>query len=153
MKAWLAGFIALLALATAAPAVSESRPSKKSLMDLEVVALLGELRTSSCRFNRNGSWYDGAEASQHLNKKYDYLRSKLSSTEQFIETGGSTSSMSGKPSLVKCGDAKAVTSGQWLSTKLKALRKSGRIEKELREAEEEHEREEREEREKRGEKD
>ena len=67
--------------------------------------------------------------------------------DQFIEKGGSTSSMSGKPYLVQCGDAKAVTSGAWLTVELQALRKSGRLEAEQKALEEEHEREEKEERE------
>ena len=118
-------------------------------MDREVNALLAELRASACRFNRNGTWYGGADASQHLAKKYDYLRSRLASTEQFIEKGASTSSMSGKAYLVQCGDAKALTSREWLTAELKVLRASGVIEEQEREAREEREREEREEREKR----
>ncbi len=139
--------VALLAFAAAAPAHAGDMVSKQSQMDAEVNALLVEMRASGCRFNRNGSWYDAADASEHLNKKYDYLRSRLSSTEQFIEKGGSTSSMSGKAYQVQCGDAKAVTSGEWLTTRLGELRKSGRLENERREAEEEHEKEEREEKE------
>ncbi|HET7843855.1 MAG TPA: DUF5329 domain-containing protein [Xanthomonadales bacterium] len=138
--------VALLSLACARPA---GAAQEKTLMDREVNALLGELRASACRFNRNGTWYGGADASQHLAKKYDYLRSRLASTEQFIEKGASTSSMSGKHYLVQCGDAKAVTSREWLTAELEALRASGVIEEQEREAREEREREEREEREKR----
>lgn len=135
---------ALLSVASAQAATDAQR---RTHMDREVNALLGELRASSCRFNRNGTWYGGADAAQHLAKKYDYLRSRLASTEQFIAKGASTSSMSGKAYLVQCGDAKAVTSGGWLTSALKALRRSGVIEKQEREAREEREREEREERE------
>lgn len=146
---WIAVVVALLAFAAGTPAHAGEKVSQQSRMDAEVNALLGEMRASGCRFNRNGSWYGSTEASEHLNKKYDYLRSRLASTEQFIEKGGSTSSMSGKAYLVQCGDAKAVTSGAWLTAKLGELRKSGKLEQERREAEEEHEREKREAREKR----
>lgn len=142
--------VALLAFAAAAPAHAGDMVSKQSQMDAEVNALLVEMRASGCRFNRNGSWYEAADASEHLNKKYDYLRSRLSSTEQFIEKGGSTSSMSGKAYQVQCGAAKAVTSGEWLTGKLVELRASGRLERKRREAEEERDREREEEREKRG---
>lgn len=145
--------VALLAFAAAAPAHAGGKVSQQSQMDAEVNALLGEMRASGCRFNRNGTWYPASEASEHLNKKYDYLRSRLASTEQFIEKGGSTSSMSGKAYQVQCGDAEAVTSGEWLTGRLTELRNSGKLEKARREAEEEHEREEAEEREKRGGKD
>lgn len=140
----------LLAIAGAFAAqaqAAESREVQRSRMDREVNALLGELRGSQCRFNRNGTWYDGANAAQHLAKKYDYLRAKLAKTEQFIAKGASSSSMSGKAYLVQCGDAKAVTSEAWLTDRLAALRKSRRIEKEQEAFEKEREEEEREERE------
>jgi hypothetical protein len=92
-------------LATQARA-AEAAAERRSRMDREVQALLGELRASQCRFNRNGTWYDGADAAQHLAKKYDYLRARLEKTEQFIAKGGSSSSMSGKAYLVQCGSAR-----------------------------------------------
>ena len=55
--------VALLAFAAAAPAHAGDMVSKQSQMDAEVNALLGEMRASGCRFNRNGSWYDAADAS------------------------------------------------------------------------------------------
>jgi hypothetical protein len=140
--------LALAAFAVATPLQAKDELDARSRMDREVNLLLGELRASQCRFNRNGTWYDGADAAQHLAKKYDYLRSKIASTEQFIAKGGSSSSMSGKAYLVQCGDAKAVASGAWLSGHLKALRKSKRLEKE--QAAFEKEREEEEEREREG---
>jgi hypothetical protein len=134
-------------LATQARA-AEAAAERRSRMDREVQALLGELRASQCRFNRNGTWYDGADAAQHLAKKYDYLRARLEKTEQFIAKGGSSSSMSGKAYLVQCGGAKAVTSASWLTAELRELRGSRRLEKE--QAAFEKEREEEEEREREG---
>lgn len=113
----------LLFVLLAALVPNAARAADPAVMDREVGALMDALRTSSCQFNRNGAWYEGAEAASHLKRKYDYLRSKLETTEQFIEKGASTSSMSGKAYLVRCGDAKEVTSGEWLTTKLAELRK------------------------------
>ena len=90
----------------------------------EVNALLTRLQASGCDFNRNGSWYSGAEAMAHLLKKLDYLDGKnaVQTTEQFIELGASSSSASGKAYQVRCAGAAAVDAGPWLKGELKALR-------------------------------
>jgi hypothetical protein len=90
----------------------------------EVNALLNRLQASGCDFNRNGSWYSGAEAKAHLLKKLDYLdgKSAVQTTEQFIELGASSSSASGKAYQVRCAGAAAVDAGPWLKGELKALR-------------------------------
>jgi hypothetical protein len=90
----------------------------------EVDALLARLQSSGCEFNRNGSWYTGAEAKAHLLKKLDYLEGKdmVTTAEQFIDKGASTSSSSGKPYLVRCAGKAPVESGQWLKAELQQLR-------------------------------
>lgn len=90
----------------------------------EVDALLTRLQSSGCEFNRNGSWYAGAEAKAHLLKKLDYLEGKgmVSTAEQFIERGASASSMSGKPYLVRCAGKAPVESAQWLKAELLQVR-------------------------------
>ncbi len=90
----------------------------------EVDALLARLQASGCQFNRNGSWYSGAEAKDHLLRKLEYLEKKdmVRSTEQFIDLGAARSSSSGKPYMVKCGAAAPVESKAWLTAELKAIR-------------------------------
>ena len=90
----------------------------------EVDALLTRLQASGCEFNRNGSWYAGAEARGHLLKKLDYLEGKdmVATAEQFIARGASTSSTSGKPYLVRCGGKVPVESAQWLTAELQQVR-------------------------------
>ncbi|MGM9481976.1 DUF5329 domain-containing protein [Roseateles sp. NT4] len=90
----------------------------------EVDALMTRLQSSGCEFNRNGSWYSGAEAKAHLLKKLDYLEGKdlVKTAEQFIEKGASTSSASGKAYLVRCAGKASVESGQWLKAELQQLR-------------------------------
>lgn len=103
-------------LATAAPAPAATRA--------EIDALLAKLEASACTFNRNGKWHDAKEAQAHLRKKLQYMedRNALQTTEQFIELGASKSSTSGKPYLVRCGNAAPVESRNWLSSELKAVR-------------------------------
>ena len=94
----------------------------------EIDALLSRLETSSCTFNRNGTWYPATEAKAHLLSKLKYLedRGAVQSTEQFIELAASSSSTTGQPYLVKCGNGAPVQSGKWLSSELQAIRSSGR---------------------------
>ncbi len=119
------GFIALIlyGCAAAAPALAAPLPSEARA---EIGALLDRLASSHCRFNRNGTWYDGGEARSHLQRKLDYLADKeaIGSTEQFIELAATKSSMSGAAYLVSCADSQAVPSSAWLSAELRALRAS-----------------------------
>jgi hypothetical protein len=92
----------------------------------EIDALLARLQTSGCQFNRNGTWYDGAKAKEHLLHKLKHIERKgtVQSTEQFIELAASASSSSGKAYEVKCGTAVPVQSQQWLTAELVKLRSS-----------------------------
>ena len=92
----------------------------------EIGALLTSLERSGCEFNRNGSWHSGSEAKTHLLRKLQYLEDKdaVSTTEQFIERGASTSSSTGKPYLVRCPGAAPIESKQWLMARLATVRAS-----------------------------
>lgn len=109
-------FVPLLQAAPVAPSVRA-----------EIDALLSTFQKSGCQFFRNGSWHTASEARAHLLRKLEYLEGKnaVQSTEQFIERAASTSSFTGQPYLVKCGDTAAVKSKQWLSAQLKTIRSSG----------------------------
>ena len=94
----------------------------------EIDALLSRLEASSCTFNRNGTWYPAADARSHLLRKLRYLedRGAVQSAEQFIELAASSSSTTGQPYLVKCGNGAPVQSETWLRTQLGAMRSTGR---------------------------
>lgn len=113
-------FVLLLSLPAVFAAAAPLPPTARA----EVDALLTRLQSSGCEFNRNGSWYAGAEAKAHLLKKLDYLEGKdlVKTAEDFIEKGASTSSMSGKPYLVRCAGKAPVESGPWLKAELQQLR-------------------------------
>lgn len=112
---------ALVALAAAIPANAAPTPGAARA---EIDALLGALATSGCRFQRNGDWHTAAEARAHLQQKLLAIEAlgTLASAEQFIAKAASGSSLSGKPYLVRCGDAVEVTSADWLTARLRALR-------------------------------
>jgi hypothetical protein len=115
---------ALLAL-TCASAFAGPTPAP---VRAEIDGLLFRLQVSGCQFQRNGSWYSGAEAKQHLLRKLEAVeaRATLQSTEQFIALAASKSSFSGKPYLVRCNGTAAVESGEWLGSQLAGLRGTGK---------------------------
>lgn len=113
----IAGFAALSChLAIAGPTPAPVRA--------EIDALLGRLQSSGCQFNRNGSWYSGADAKSHLLRKLEYFEGKttLRSAEEFIELAATASSSSGKVYQVKCDPQPAVESRTWLTQQLTQLR-------------------------------
>lgn len=113
--AWLAaGLLALAAHAGPPPPAVQA----------EIDALLVALQDSGCQFERNGSWYSGAEARAHLAGKRAYLerRSAIATAEDFIALAAAESSMSGKPYRVRCPGAEPVDSRAWLQRRLNALR-------------------------------
>lgn len=88
----------------------------------EVGQLFRVLEQSNCEFSRNGSWYAAPKASEHLQRKYEYLQKKglVTSTESFIELAATKSSMSGKPYQVRCGNTAPVSSQSWFTGKLRS---------------------------------
>ncbi len=114
----------ILALVLALAAAGAQAAPLPAPARAEVDALLTRLQSSGCQFNRNGSWYNGADAKTHLLRKLEYLEKKdlVKNAEQFIDLGASSSSSSGKPYMVKCGTAAPVESKAWLGAELKAIR-------------------------------
>jgi Family of unknown function (DUF5329) len=114
---------ALLAMLLAATADSASAAPSEAARR-EIGALIGALDGSSCRFQRNGSWHDAAEARAHLQRKYDYLlkKDKVDTAEQFIERAASQSSISGKAYRIACPGQPEQTAAAWFGARLQALR-------------------------------
>jgi hypothetical protein len=94
------------------------------IAEKQIQHLMTHLGSSGCQFNRNGTWYSSKEAVSHLSRKYDYLRKKqlAPTAEAFIERAATSSSVSGKPYLVKCGDGASVASAAWLRAELEKLK-------------------------------
>lgn len=79
----------------------------------EVAYLLSYIEQSGCSFNRNGKVYDSVQAREHIGKKYDYVKKRINSTEQFITYAATKSSITGKSYQVTCDDATRPSS-RWL---------------------------------------
>ncbi len=121
MKMFASRFVLAMMLLPSAAALAAPLPAP---LRAEVNGLLDHLQSSGCQFNRNGSWYAAGEARAHLQSKLEYLEGKdaIHSTEQFIELGASTSSVSGKPYQVRCAGKPTVNSKDWLIDALKTQR-------------------------------
>ena len=109
-----------------AGSVIAQTPSAKTTQ--EVGQLFAALKQSNCEFSRNGSWYNAEKASDHLQRKYDYLLKKrlVTTPESFIDLAATKSSISGKPYQVRCGKTAPVSSSSWFKSQLNAVRSGGR---------------------------
>jgi opacity protein-like surface antigen len=112
MRPILAVLVLLLSLATArADAVHD-----------EIAHLIDFVRHSSCTFIRNGSEYDGNQAADHVQAKYDYYKSDIKTVEDFIERAASKSMLSGKAYEVRCADGKVMPAADWIRAEDTAYR-------------------------------
>jgi len=115
--------VLLLCALALASTLAHARPSPAATK--EIGQLMDALSRSGCQFQRNGSWYDAAEARAHLQRKYDYLlkKDKVDTAEQFIQRAASESSMSGRAYRVKC-QGKEQDASAWFGEQLNQLRRT-----------------------------
>jgi hypothetical protein len=90
-------------------------------LDDEIAALIGSIRQSPCTFIRNGSEYDGMQAAEHIQAKYEYYKDEIGSVDDFIARAASKSVLTGRPYEVRCGD-KTVPAADWLRAEDEAYR-------------------------------
>lgn len=121
MRRYLLTTLCLLAVAGSASAAPSATAKR------EIQGLMDALSTSSCEFQRNGTWHGRDEARKHLQRKYDYLLKKnlVDTAEQFIERAASKSSMSGRAYQVRCPGQPAQPAAAWFKARLDASRGSG----------------------------
>lgn len=89
----------------------------------EVAHLLDFIAQSECSFIRNDKVYDADQARDHINRKYEHVKKRISSAEQFITYAASKSSMTGKKYQVICGET-TMLSNEWLAEELRNYRGS-----------------------------
>jgi hypothetical protein len=86
-------------------------------MQNEIQQLLRFIESSGCEFERNGTVYDSKQARSHIERKYDYIESRVDETEDFIKYVATESSMSGRKCYVKCNGSRQA-SAEWLHDEL-----------------------------------
>lgn len=97
--------------------------SSSALADMqdEIQHLLHYVETSGCEFERNGKTYGSIDARTHIERKYNYIKSRVDETEEFIKYAATESSMSGRRYYVTCSDERQ-TSAEWLHDELSSYR-------------------------------
>ena len=101
--------------------VVSHRAESEEGVNQEVNHLLQYIENSGCTFIRNGKAYDAAEARAHIQKKYDYFKVRIKTTEDFIKYSATKSSMSGKPYKVSC-NGREILCADWLNVELEKYR-------------------------------
>jgi len=89
----------------------------------EIEYLLSFVGGSDCIFIRNGGEYQAKEAREHLEMKYNHVKRRIKTAEDFIDKIASKSSLSGRQYEVRCDSVKLQTR-QWLREALASYRVS-----------------------------
>jgi hypothetical protein len=109
----------VLSVVVCGPALSDVSDAQRE----EVVHLLELLRNTTCTVERNGKRHNGENAYLHVQKKYDYFRDNIKTTEEFIEYSATKSTMSGKYYMVICEERSPMRTQDWLLQELDTYRK------------------------------
>jgi len=88
----------------------------------EIAELLNFIEQTECIFIRNGKQYDSIAARQHIEKKYEYYKKKITTAEDFIQYSATKSSLTGKHYKVLCNGVR-MNSSDWLKDELAKMRK------------------------------
>lgn len=98
--------------------VADVPPEQKD----EVAHLLHFVKNSECVLERNGKEHKAEKAVSHIQKKYDYFRDDIESTEDFILYSATKSTMSGRYYTVTCPGKESIKTQDWLLGELKRYR-------------------------------
>ena len=99
-----------------------------TVMNAEIDYLLDTVVASDCTFIRNGKEHEPEAAKDHLNLKRRKGKKYYSNADEFIENLASSSSWSGKPYHIRCGDDEAQLAKDWFSAVLAQYRAAKPIE-------------------------
>jgi hypothetical protein len=114
---------ALFACAPIATQAAQSTPAAARTPAAEIDALIDRVaHAKGVVFIRNGSEHTAAEAARHLQRKREAADGRIRTPEQFIETLGSRSSMTGRPYRVRLPDGREMDSATWLKGLLRDVR-------------------------------
>ena len=90
----------------------------------EIAHLLDFVANTPCIYDRNGASYDGPEARDHINRKYQYYRDKVKTAEDFIKYSATKSKISGKNYKIRCPDSSVMNTSDWLLGELRRFRQA-----------------------------
>jgi hypothetical protein len=115
-RLWPALLLGWASLVSAAPSAEEHLRIQTLIQHVE--------KSTAMSFLRNGSAHTSAEAAQHMQAKYAHFKNKIATAEDFVDLCASRSEMTGKPYMVKMGDAAPVEAGTFLKDELRTLRQA-----------------------------
>ena len=116
MKKCVLGLFCLISLMVAGAVLADTTQ--------EINHLLDYVATTDCKYDRNGTVYDGPEARNHMNRKYQYYRKKVRTAEDFIKYSATRSTVSGKDYKIRCPGADTISSSEWLLDELRRYRQN-----------------------------
>ena len=90
-------------------------------MNEEIDYLLATVADSGCTFVRNGKEHDGQAARDHLALKRSRGKKYFSNADEFVDRLASSSSWSGKPYHIRCGDEESLAR-DWFTARLENFR-------------------------------
>ena len=88
----------------------------------EINHLLNYVKTTDCKYIRNGKVHTGNEGAKHIKAKYDHYKDDIKTAEDFIRLSATKSLMSGSKYYIECPGSPKIESGKWLLTELKRYR-------------------------------
>ena len=94
----------------------------EDVMNTEIDYILNAVAASNCVFIRNGKEHGPEAAKEHLNLKRRRGKRYFSTADEFIENLASSSSWSGKPYYIRCGEEEQQRAEDWFSAVLAAYR-------------------------------
>jgi uncharacterized protein DUF5329 len=90
----------------------------------KIERLLELVGTSDAVFVRNGTDHTPAEAEKHLRSKWKFAGNKIKTARDFVEKVASTSSMTGRPYLIRRKDGTETPARDWFLAALDVLERS-----------------------------
>jgi hypothetical protein len=112
-----------VSFASPRPAIAGEAPPRES-PEQAIEYLIEFVTQSDWTFVRNGKEYTGAQAAEHMLRKYEHFKEQIQSPEEFIRTAASKSLLSGRPYLVRSPQGKELSSQEWLLGVLEDYRKA-----------------------------
>ena len=92
------------------------------LVDVEIDHILDSVAASDCIFIRNGKEHNPESARDHLTLKRNRGKKYYSTADEFVERLASSSSWSGKPYHIRCGDREQELARDWFMAVLQEFR-------------------------------
>jgi len=89
----------------------------------EIDYLLNTVASSDCVFIRNGKEHGPEAARDHLNLKRRRGKRYYTTADEYVEKLASSSSWSGKPYFIRCGDSEQQPAGEWFMAVLLEYRR------------------------------